>query len=135
MSAALELQKAIFAALSADTDLTALVGSRAIHDHAPANLAFPYITFGRNSASDWSTSTEDGSEHIFTVHVWSKETGKSQALGIMAVVRRVLHDASLTLSGYQLVNLRDEYADVRFNDDHAVYHGTLRFRAITEATI
>lgn len=134
MSAALELQKAIFAALSDVADLTEVVGSDGIHDHAPTDVAFPYVTFGRSSESDWSTSTEDGSEHIFTVHVWSKETGKAQTLTIMGLVRQTLHDNSLTLTDHRLVNLRAEYADVRFNDDHSVYHGVMRLRAHIEPT-
>lgn len=132
ISAALELQRAVFAALSGDTELVAVLGAGRIHDHAPANLAFPYITFGRSSVYDWSTGTEDGNEHIFTLHVWSKADGKTQALEIMAHARRVLHDTNLAMTEHRLVNLREEFEEARYNDDHAVYHGVLRFRATTE---
>lgn len=131
-SAAIELQKAIFATLTADTDLTTQLGGARIFDHAPANVAFPYLTFGRTSVFDWSTSTDDGNEHIFTVHVWSKSKGKGEALEIAARVKAVLHDADLSLGVYHLVSLRQELEEVRFNDDHAVYHGLLRYRATTE---
>jgi hypothetical protein len=118
MSAAIALQKAIFAALSGDAALAASVGGARIYDHVPANAAFPYITFGRLSRSDWSTASEDGAEHMFTLHVWSKARGKSQAAAIMERVRVLLHDADL--------------ADIRFDDDHDVYRGAMRFRAVTE---
>lgn len=131
-SAAIELQKAVFAALSGYEPLTTALGGAHIHDHAPPHLAFPYLTFGRTSIRDWSTGTEDGSEHIFTIHAWSKARGKSQALSLIAMVKDALHDAELALGGHRLVNLRREFEDVRFNDDIDVYHGMIRFRAVTE---
>jgi len=135
MNAAAELQKAVFGVLGANAPLVALLGGAKILDHAPANVAFPYITFGRTSVFDWSTATEEGAEHLFTLHVWSKGKGKAETLGVMEAVRELLHDADITLAaGQQLVNLRHEFAEVRFDDDHSVYHGTLRFRAVTEPT-
>lgn len=131
-AAAIELQKAIFAALAADTGLIAALGGQRIHDHAPAHVPFPYITFGRSSSYDWSTASEDGAEHVFTLHVWSKARGKSQAAAILALIRARLHDAGLALAGHVLVNLREEFAEIRFDDDHDVHHGTMQFRAVTE---
>lgn len=133
-SAAIELQKAVFAALSGNASLTAALGGSRIHDHAPANVAFPYITFGRTTVHDWSTGTEDGCEHIFTLHVWSKAKGKSQALEIMDIAGTALHDAELALDGHRLVNLRREFEEARYDDDLAVHHGLVRFRAVTEPT-
>lgn len=131
-SAAIELQKAVFAALSTDAALTAKLGGARIHDHAPANVAFPCLTLGQTSVQDWGTGTEDGNEHIFTVHVWSKAKGRSETLEVMEIVRAALHDAELALAGHHLVNLRREFEEARFDDDLAVHHGTVRFRAVTE---
>lgn len=134
MAAATELQRAVYAALVADAGLVALIGNR-IYDHAPANVRFPYITFGRASHYDWGTATEDGDEHIFTIHAWSRAKGRAEALAIMAAVRARLHDADLMLSGHALVNLREEMQETRFEDDHGVHHGSLRFRAVTEPVV
>lgn len=131
-AATIELQKAVFTALSGDAALIAALGGARIHDHAPAHVPFPYITFGRSASSDWSTASEDGAEHFFTIHVWSKEKGKTQAAAIMEMVRALLHDAALTLPGHVLVNLRQEFGEIRFDDDHDVHHGTMQFRAVTE---
>lgn len=129
---AAELQKAIFAALAADPALTGALGANRIFDHAPANVAFPYITFGRTSVYDWSTGTEKGTEQLFTLHIWSKAKGNKEALEIMEMARWVLEDKSLPLDTQHLVNLRLEFAEVRFDEDQAVHHGLLRFRAVTE---
>lgn len=129
---AAELQKAIFAALGADPALTAALGANRIFDHAPANVAFPYITFGRTSVYDWSTGTEKGTEQLFTLHIWSKAKGNKEAFEIMEMARWVLEDKSLPLDTHHLVNLRLEFAEVRFDEDLSVHHGLLRFRAVTE---
>ena len=131
MSSAAELQKAIFGALSGNPALAGLVGPR-IHDHAPANVAFPYITFGRTSVYDWSTATESGAEQLFTLHVWSKGKGKKEALAIMELARQTLHDAPLEMEGHRLVNLRLEFSEARYDDRNEAHHGLLRFRAVTE---
>ncbi|MBN9071506.1 MAG: DUF3168 domain-containing protein [Rhizobiales bacterium] len=127
-----ELQAAVFAALAGDAALVAMLGGARIHDHAPADVAFPYITFGRTSVYDWSTGTESGTEQLFTLHVWSKAKGKKEALDIMEAAKARLHDQSLPLAGRTLVNCRMEFAEARHDDDLSVYHGLLRFRAVVE---
>lgn len=129
---AAELQKAVFAALGGSAQLVALLGGARIHDHAPANVAFPYLTFGRTSVYDWSTDTESGTEQLFSIHVWSKSQGKREALEIMEVVRGLLDNATLSLGSHHLVSMRLEFSEARFDDRLSVQHGLLRFRAVTE---
>ena len=131
-SPAVELQKAIFGRLSGDPGLTARLGGAKIYDAAPPKAAFPYITFGRTTAYDWSTDTEKGAEQLFTAHVWSQARGKTETLEIMETVRQLLDGAELDLTGHHLVSLQLEFAEARFDDDVAVHHGLLRFRALTE---
>jgi hypothetical protein len=130
---AADLQKALFAALAGDDALTALLGGAKIFDHAPADVRFPYVTFGRTSIYDWSTSTESGTEQLFTLHIWSKAKGRKEALDIMEAVKGRLDDAAFSLGENHLVNLRFEYGEVRYDDDISVHHGLLRFRAVIEA--
>lgn len=131
-AAAAELQSAIFARLSGDAALAALLGGQKIHDHAPAHVAFPYVTFGQTSAFDWSTSTEGGSEQFLTLHVWSKAKGKKEMLAIMEAVRGLVHDASFTMASQALVSIRLEETATRYDEDIGVEHGAMRFRALTE---
>ncbi|MEQ1942272.1 DUF3168 domain-containing protein [Mesorhizobium sp. VNQ89] len=133
MSSTAELQKEIFATLGANAALADLVGAR-ILDHAPANVPFPYITFGRTSLYDWSTGTESGTEQLFTLHVWSRGKGKKEALEIMDQVRETLHDGALALDGYALVNLRLEFSEARYDERNEAHHGVMRFRAVMEPT-
>ena len=127
-----EVQKAIHAALSGDAGVLALLGGARVYDHAPPNVPFPYITFGRTSIYDWSTGTESGTEQLLTLHVWSKGKGKKEAHALVDAVGERLNDADLALDGHELVNLRLEFSEVRFDEDQSVHHGLLRFRAVTE---
>jgi hypothetical protein len=135
-SAVAALQSAIFAALEGDSALVAELGGPRIYDQAPASVAFPHITFGATSVYDGSTGTESGTEQLFTLHIWSKAKGKKEVLEIMERARSRLDDAALTLSdGHQPVSLKLEFAEARFDNDLAVHHGLLRFRAVSgEAT-
>ncbi len=131
-SASWALQQAIFAALTADTGLTALLGGNRVYDDVPERAEFPYVTFALSNERDWSTGSEDGSEHLLTLHVWSRAAGRREANEVMGAVRRVLHDAGLTLTGYRLVNLRHEFSEARRDADGETYHGITRYRAVTE---
>lgn len=127
-----DLQKTLFEALAGDNALAALLDGAKIFDHAPADVRFPYITFGRTSVYDWSTDTDSGTEQLFTLHIWSKAKGKKETLDIMEAVRERLDDGGLALDQHHLVSLRFEYAESRYDDDQSVHHGLLRFRAVIE---
>lgn len=131
-SASLALRKAIHARLAADAPLGALVAG-AVHDVPPAGAAFPYVTLGEAVVSDWSTATEGGSEQTLTLHVFSRQSGRAEAMALCAAVQEALHEAPLALEGHRLANLRATTADVRREADGRTFHGFVRFRAITEA--
>ena len=126
------LQQSIFAALAANATLVALLGGPRVYDDVPQASAFPYLTFGHSLVRDWSTGSEDGSEHVVTLHVWSQEKGKKEAHEIMGAVRTALHDQALSLAGHRLVNLRHELSEARREPDGDTTHGIVRYRAVTE---
>lgn len=132
LAAEWSLQKAVFAALSADATLSGLIGAGRIHDDAPQQTVFPYLTLGQSTARDWSTATDEGAEHVLTLHVWSRAAGKKEAHAIMRALRQALHDQSLTLEDHRLVNLRHDFSETARDPDGETVHGIVRFRAVTE---
>jgi Protein of unknown function (DUF3168) len=126
------LQQAVFAALGTDAQLTALIGPGRVLDDVPQATPLPYVTLGRMVAQDWSTGSESGTEHAFTVHVWSDAKGKKQTHEILAAIRAALHDQPLSVVGHSLVNLRQEHSEIRRDTDGETIHATARFRAVTE---
>jgi hypothetical protein len=131
---AAELQDAIFSALNADAALVAALGGARIYAEIPKNVVSPYVTFGRTSVYDWSTGTELDSEQLFTLHVWSKAKGDAETLGIMEIIGARLADTLMPLAGRDPVRLKPEFFEQRYDEDLAVHHGLLRFRAVAEAS-
>ena len=131
-SSAWSLQTAIQARLAGDAGLLGLLGGPRIYDHVPRNGAYPLLVFGQSVAREWATGTEDGEEHVLTLHVWSEGGSRQQAHEIMSAVRRVLNGAALPLADHRLVNLRHEFSEARPEADRETYHGIVRYRAITE---
>ena len=126
------LQRAVHQRLTMNGALLALLGGPNVWDHVPRAAAYPYVTFGVSTNRDWSTGSEDGVEHVFTLHIWSAAAGRHEIDGIAFSIRAALHDAPMTLDGHRLVNLRLEFADARRETDNELYHGILRLRAVTE---
>lgn len=132
VQASAELQTTIVKTLTSDIGLMALLGGPKIFDRIPERAKFPYLTLGRTSVVDWSTGTEDGAEHILTLHIWSKGGGKAETFEIMDRVTNQLHDAHLPIDGHRLVTLQLQFAEARQEPESTAYHGILRFRAVTE---
>lgn len=131
-SAAYELQKALYAALTSNAPLTGMLGGAKIYDDVPRGASLPYITFGQSTLRDWSTGTEPGYEHLITLHVWSRVNGEREAHQIMSAIRDCLHDVALTVAAHRLVNLRFEFSDMLRDSDGETIHGIVRYRAVTE---
>ena len=132
MQASSELQRSVFKALTTDPAIVARLGGPKVFDDAPERVSFPYVTLGRTTVVDWSTGTEDGAEHVLTLHVWGRGGGKAETFAIMDEVTNKLHDAHLAVAGHRLVNLQLQFAEARREPDSPNFHGILRFRAVTE---
>jgi len=125
------LQQAIFAALSASSDLQALIGNR-LFDFVPPDSIFPYVVLGDGNESDWSTATEDGTEHAVQIDVWSREPGHKEAKEIADVIRATLNNAALTVTGATLIDIRHLTTDFSRESDGQTFQARIRFRAVTE---
>ena len=131
-SATWALQSSVHSALIGDTDMIDLLGGGHVFDHVPRGTAMPYVTFGQSSENDWSTVDETGYELRFSLHVWTEALGRKLAEQIMSALRRILHDQTLAVSGFRLINLRHENSDLNRASDGEVLQGVVRFRATLE---
>src|SRR5215212_5066022 len=100
-SASWSLQQALFARLTADAPLLALLGGARVYDDVPQGADFPYLTFGQSVARDWSTASGAGEEHVITLHVWSQAKGRVQVHEILSAARAALHDQALSLDSHR----------------------------------
>jgi len=132
-NASFALQSAVFTALSADETMQSLLGvPPRIYDAVPPNAAFPYAVLGDGSETNAGTATEEGSEHIFAVTAWSKRGGHAESKSIADAIRFRLNNATLSLDGHALVDLRFMDCDYARDSDGETYSATMRFRAVTE---
>jgi len=131
MTASRALQAALFTALTTDSSVQAALADR-IYDSVPRAPVFPYAVLGDALEANWSTKTEEGSEHRFTLTVWSRNAGHKEAKDIAAVLIDALDAANLAPEGHTLVSLRFEDATHARESDGLTYKATLRYRAVTE---
>ena len=131
-SASWALQRSVYQALANSSELSSLLGGPRIYDDAPPAAAYPFVTLGQSLVRDWSTGTEDGGEHVLTLHVWSRAGGKKRTHDIIEAIKSALHDKKLPLSDHDLINLRHEFAEARLDPDGDTFHGIVRYRAVTE---
>lgn len=126
------IQQGVYQALASASGLTALLGGARIYDDPPQAASFPFVSIGQSVLSDWSTGTEEGAEHLLTLHVWSRTGGKKELHEIIEAIKDALHDQPLTLIDHHLVNLRHESSEARQDPDGDTFHGIVRYRAVTE---
>jgi hypothetical protein len=127
------LQSAVFAALSADATMQSLIDTR-LYDAVPLNPTFPYAVLGDGKEINADTATEEGSEHQFVVTVWSQGGGHQESKSIADAIRFRLNNATLSLDGHALVDMRFLNCDYARQTDGQTYSATLSFRAVTEPT-
>jgi len=131
-SANWQLQEAVYSALASDPALTSLLGGTKIYDFTPQRTKPPYITIGMSQERDWSTSTEEGREHIVTLHSWSDNRGRAKADLILETIKEIMTTASLSLANHELINLVYEFSEIRRDRDGDSLHGLARYRITTE---
>ena len=126
---ALELQRAVHAAITSDTALQNLMGSAGpdggvvrAYDDVPPDPVFPYLTYGRIRSQDSSGDDADQSSHQITLHIWSRETSRSEALALTAAV-----EAAVAAMPHRSVTL---YTDIFRAPDGRTRHAVLRLSVI-----
>lgn len=119
------LQKAIYDALVARPELTALIGGAKprVYDSVPATAVLPYVTIGEDTVTTDYEAGADFSDCNPSIHVWSAGPGWPETKRIVAQVRAAL-ETQLSLDGFTVCEF--ELQDVQYlpldedNTRHAV---------------
>ena len=98
------LQTTIYSTLSNDNTLTNTLGA-GVFDEVEEGDTYPFITLGEETAIDYSTKDLDGGEYTINIHIWSQYKGSKETKEIMDRIHDLLHDSSLSVSGFNLANL------------------------------
>ena len=107
------LQSAVYQAMVADPDISALVGSH-IFDALPSGtLPDTYISLGPEIVQDRSDMTGVGADHSFTISVVSVVSGFASTKVVAGAVCDLLHQADLTLDRGALVSMNFKRATAK----------------------
>lgn len=132
MTAPGDLMQALFLRLKTDESLTTLLGGAGLLERASDKAAFPHVTYGRTSAFDLETGADNDNDQLVTLHVWSKAQDAVETRLIMDSIKARLQGAALAIGPRGQTRLSLEFDEARYDEDLAVHHGLLRFRALTQ---
>ena len=127
------LQTAIYSTLSNDNNLTSTLGA-GVFDEVIEGATYPFVVLGEETAIDYGTKDLVGGETTINIHIWSQYKGSKETKNIMDRIHDLLHDSDISVSGFNLINLRFEYSDIMRDPDGVTRHGVMRFRAIILGT-
>lgn len=132
MSSERVLQAAVYVALTTDAGLNALVAS--VYDHvAPDGAEYPFTVLGDMTEDPAHTHDLEGWGHTLTIHDFDGgpgRRGRKRLQQIREARDDVLHDQTLTVSGWGLTKIRREFAQVLLERDEAeqpIYHQVTRY--------
>ena len=131
---ALALQKGLRAALVANSGVTTLVSTR-VYDEPPQGVTFPYLRFGDINPTAFDTDTKVGATVAITLEANSRSaSGRVEAVKIVEAVNAALHrqEASVTVTGFTLVELIFETHNVTRDPDGRGYTAVIALRALLE---
>lgn len=89
---------------------------------------FPYVVIGDDTSIAWDTDDTLGKELTQTVHVWSRTAGFKQTKDIMGEVYDALHRATISKTGYNVIDCLCEFSEAMRDPDGETRHGVMRFR-------
>lgn len=131
MSTFLLTQKAIRAAILADSALNSLVKN--VVDTPKEELPFPYITIGSGTSVPNDTLQGEGEIHAFVLHVWNRGDGTVATRTIQDHLKRLFHRQDLTVGDNRAVGYHQITETLVEPDD--IIHGVCRFTFTVHAQI
>ncbi|MBL4541849.1 MAG: DUF3168 domain-containing protein [Rhodobacteraceae bacterium] len=133
---AFDLQAAVFARLSGDPALTALVGTH-IYDRAPEGASVPplYVALGPEDADDASDSSGPAAVFRLTVTVVGTDVGFANVKQVAAAVCAALSGTNPVIAGGLVTGIQFRRARARRGDEPDQRLVELTFRTRVEETV
>ena len=137
MSEQVQTAIAIIAALKADAPLTALLttyaATPAVFTHVPQDLStYPYVVLFEAGLDGDDNDCFLGFDGTLNIHSWTDQRDMAVIGNIQKAIYDVLHHAELTMTGYQLIELHQEFSTILRDPDGITLHGVQRYRIILQ---
>jgi hypothetical protein len=117
-----DILKKIFAALTANSALMALVGNQ-IYNYVPQDSTPPFIRCRWVGAADWDTKDSDGLEGTIQIDIWTEHKGMLVAYQISDKVQNILHLQTLSTVSQNLLTrltMQDSFVEPDGITNHTV---------------
>jgi len=125
-----ELQLVLYQKLTNDSTLMSTLGG--VYDFVPEYSAYPYLTMGEILWNDASGPATTAAECTLTLRVFSRSSGRKEAAVIMNRLHDLLHNGTLSPSGYTLVFLQFVSGEITMENDGVTHLGVMRFQAFLQ---
>ena len=134
MTPAEELQTLVYATLTEDATLTALING--VYDRAPDDRfkqpKEAYVRIGPSDDVEDDSECIASTEHTMQIDVWSRKVGFPNCKKIAGRVKALLHNTPLTLTTNALVFIRVPSISYRMDPDGLTARALMTVTAMTE---
>ena len=133
-----EIMAVVIAALRGDATLEGLIGDSEspanvrVYDYVPEDTVFPYCRAHIQGAENDDAATVSGMIYNLQIDAFSRQLGDSELHDIEAAIMDVLHDASLSPAGANLVSILFLRANKITDPDNVTRHGIMEFTVMAE---
>lgn len=126
-------QEIIFAKLNGNLTGCAVFDTAPYQPEGAPNDAFPYCLIGDATISPFDTDDTLGGIVTVTIHFWSRAKGAKQVKGLMDEAYSLLHRASISKVGYNVLDCLFEFGESMDDPDGVTKHGVQRYRLTIQA--
>ena len=123
------IQQALYATLTGDAPLMALVGG--VYDHVPQGADFAYLIIGDDITNDFDDDLNTGLDAELTIHAWGRaHRGRKEVKVIQARVYTLLHRNLFAVAGANTIESFVEFQDSFLDADGITHHGVQKVRLV-----
>ena len=126
------VQQALYSKLSGDGVLMAMITG--VFDALPEQTSLPYVIIGDGVESKEDSLESSHSRCELAIHVWTGALGRKTVLNVMDRVYGLLHQGSLTLTGFELLLMRCREAFTELVEEGPHLHGVMQFEIVVRET-
>jgi hypothetical protein len=122
------VQQALYSKLTGDGVLMGMISG--VYDAPPQHAAVPYVVIGDGAATLKPQVANDVTECDLEVNVWTTASGRKVALAILNRLHGLLHQGSLSVSGFTLLSMVATAADTQLEPNNDRILGRLQITVL-----
>ena len=122
------VQQALYGKLTGDGVLMGMISG--VYDAPPQHAAVPYVVIGDGTATVKPQVSVDIIECDLDLNVWTTASGRKVALAILSRLHGLLHQGSLSVSGFTLLSMVANAADTQLEPNNDRIFGRLQITVL-----